>query len=125
MLHPLIQTTLAAAAALTAIGFAANANAAGGDFACGVTTQTQGGMLAVQGKLMSPTALNGEYHFALKSSGGGGSTNINQGGQFSAEPNAEVALGQVMVNANAHVNVDFTVTANGKTYDCSQNATHT
>jgi hypothetical protein len=30
-----------------------------------------------------------------------------------------------MVNANAHVNVDFTVTANGKTYDCSQNATHT
>jgi hypothetical protein len=82
-------------------------------------------MLAVQGKLMSPTALNGEYHFALKSSGGGGSTNINQGGQFSAAPNAEVALGQVMVNANAHVNVDFTVTANGKTYDCSQNATHT
>jgi hypothetical protein len=53
MLHPIIQTTLAAAAALTAIGFAANANAAGGDFACGVTTQTQGGMLAVQGKLMS------------------------------------------------------------------------
>lgn len=125
MLHPLIQTTLAAAAALTAIGLAANANAASGDFACGVTSKTQGGMLALEGTLVSPTALAGEYRFALKSSGGGGSTNISQGGQFSAAPNAEISLGQVMVNAGAHVNVDFTVTANGKTYDCSQNATRT
>ena len=125
MLHPLIQTTLAATVALTAIGFAANAYAAGGDFACGVTTKIQGGMQAVEGVLVSPSALSGEYRFTLKSSGGGGSTNISQGGQFSAAPNAEVSLGQVMVNADAHVNIDFTVTANGKTFDCSQNATRT
>ena len=125
MLHPLIQTTLAAAAAITAIGFAANANAAGGDFACGVMTKTQGGMLAIEGTLVSPTALNGEYRFALKSAGGGGSTNISQGGQFSAAPNAEISLGQVMVNAGSNVSVDFTVTANGKTFDCSQTATRT
>lgn len=126
MLHPLIQTTLAAAAALAAIGFAANANAAaGGDFACGVTTKTEGGMLAIVGTLVSPKPLAGEYRFALKSSGGGGSTNISQGGQFSAAPNAEISLGQIMVNADAHVNVDFTVTANGKTFDCSQKATRT
>ncbi len=123
MLHPLIQATLAAAAAITAVGFAANANAAGGDFACGVATKTQGGMLAIEGTLVSPTALSGEYRFALKSAGGGGSSNISQGGQFSAAPNAEISLGQVMVNAGSNVSVDFTVTANGKTFDCSQIAT--
>ncbi|MBO9587648.1 curli-like amyloid fiber formation chaperone CsgH [Devosia sp.] len=126
MLHPLIQTTIAAAAAITAIGFAANANAAaGGDFACGVISKTQGGMLALEGTLVSPTALSGQYRFALKSAGGGGSTNISQGGQFSAAPNAEVSLGQVMINAGSNVSVDFTVTANGKTFDCSQTATRT
>jgi hypothetical protein len=122
MLHPIIQTTLAAAAALTAIGFAANANAAGGDFACGVVSKAEGGMLAIEGTLVSPTALVGEYRFALKSAGGGGSTNISQGGQFSAAPNAEISLGQVMINAGSNVSVDFTVTANGKTFDCSQTA---
>ncbi|WP_035087496.1 curli-like amyloid fiber formation chaperone CsgH [Devosia riboflavina] len=125
MLHPFIQTTIAAAAAIAAVGFAANANAAGGDFACGVISKTQGGMLALEGTLVSPTALTGEYRFALKSAGGGGSTNISQGGQFSAAPNAEISLGQVMINANSNVSVDFTVTANGKTFDCSQTATRT
>ena len=125
MLHPFIQTALAAVAAVTAVGFAANANAAGGDFACGVVSKTQNGMMAIEGTLVSPTSLVGEYRFALKSSGNGGSTNISQGGQFSAAPNAEVSLGQVMVNAGSNVSVDFTITANGKTYDCSQLATRT
>ena len=125
MLYPLIQTTFAAVAALTAIGLAANANAASGDLTCGVVTRTQAGMLAVEGKLMSPTALSGEYRFALKSAGGGGSTNISQGGHFSAAPNTEISLGQVMVNAGARVDVDFTVSANGQTFDCSQIATRT
>jgi len=125
MLHPILQTTLAAVAAVTAVGLAANANAASGDFACGVVSKTQNGMMAIEGTLVSPTTLVGEYHFALKSSGNGGSTNISQGGQFSAAPNAEVSLGQVMVNAGSNVSVDFTISTNGKRYDCSQLATRT
>ena len=123
MLHRTAQISLAAFAAIAGAGFVANANAAGGDFSCGVATRTDGGMMAIQGTLTSPTALTGEYRFALKSNGGGGSTNISQGGQFSAAPNAEVSLGQVMINAGANVRVDFTVTANGKTFDCSTLAT--
>jgi hypothetical protein len=125
MLHPMIQTIIAATAAVSTVGLAANANASGGDFACGVVTSTHNGMMSVAGSLLSPTALSGEFRFAFKSSGNGGSTNISQGGQFSAAPNAEVSLGQVMVNAGANVSVDFTVTANGRTYDCSQWATRT
>ena len=125
MLHPLAQVSLAAIAAITGAGFVAHANAAAGDFSCGVATKTDGGMMAIEGTLLSPTALVGEYRFALKSNGGGGSTNISQGGQFSAAPNAEVSLGQVMINAGANISVDFTVTANGKTFDCSTLATRT
>ncbi|KKB79897.1 hypothetical protein VW35_05310 [Devosia soli] len=121
----MIQTIFAAAAAVSAVGFAANANASGGDFACGVVTKTQNGMMSVEGTLLSPTALIGQYRFAFKSSGNGGSTNISQGGQFTAAPNAEVSLGQVMVNAGSSISVDFTVTVNGKTFDCSQIATRT
>lgn len=126
MINPFIRATLGVVAVLGTIGVAANASAAAsGDFACGVASKIQGGTLTLEGTLTSPTAISGEYRFALKSSSGGGSSNINQGGQFSAAPNTEVSLGQVMVNADAHVSVDFTVTTGGKTFDCSNLATRT
>lgn len=125
MLHRTAQIALAAVAALAGAGFVANANASGSDFSCGVATKTDGGMMAIEGTLTSPTAMAGEYRFALKSNGGGGSTNISQGGQFSAAPNTQVSLGQVMINAGSNVSVDFTVTTNGKTFDCSTLATRT
>ncbi|MFD1251552.1 hypothetical protein DEVEQU_03603 [Devosia equisanguinis] len=115
-----IGTMAALAISLAALGAGASANAAGTDIACGVSTKTEHGMLAVEGVLQSPTALNGEYRFALKSSGGGGSTNVSQGGAFSAAPDAAVSLGRVMVNAGSKIDVDFSVTANGKQLDCSQ-----
>lgn len=121
MLHPLFQATFAVAAALTAAGFVANTNAAAGDFACGVATSTKGNMMTIEGQLLSPTDMAGDYRFALKSSG----TNVSQGGQFSAAAKAQVSLGQVMINAGSHVSVDFTVTTGGKTFDCSQNVTRT
>ena len=121
MLHPLLQTAFAAAAALTAAGFVANTNASAGDFACGVSTTTKGNMMTVEGQLLSPTDLAGDYRFALKSGG----TNVSQGGQFSAAAKSQVSLGQVMINAGSNVSVDFTVTTGGKTYDCSQNVTRT
>ncbi len=121
MLHPKLLASLFAVAALGTAGVAANANGIhdGGDLACGVSTVTERGMLVVEGVFQSPTALSGEYRFALKSIGGGGSTNVSQGGQFSAAAGTAVSLGKVMVNAGASVDVDFTVSADGKRLDCS------
>ena len=93
--------------------------------ACGVSKQTSGGMLAMEGVLQSPEALHGEYRFAVKSSGGGGSSTINQGGQFAASPGMPVSLGKVTINAGSAVDVDFTITAVGQKYDCSQQFTAT
>jgi hypothetical protein len=112
---------LLAIVSVVAAGVAANAHGTNqADLACGVSTQTERGMLVVEGVLQSPTALAGEYRFVLKSQGGGGSTNISQGGQFSAAAGTAVSLGRVMVNAGSAVDVDFTiVSADGKRLDCS------
>jgi hypothetical protein len=91
--------------------------------ACGISTATDRGMMKVEGVFQSPTALSGEYRFAFKSSGNGGSTNISQGGAFTASAGDAVAIGSVMVNAGSKIDVTLTVTANGKTYDCSQPVT--
>jgi len=111
--------------AFVALGGAAIANANNGQagaIACGVSTVADRGIMSVEGVVQSPTALTGEYHFSLKSSGNGGS-NISQGGAFAIEAGAATTLGKVMVNAGSTLNVDFQVTAAGKNYDCSQSLT--
>jgi hypothetical protein len=95
----------------------ANSNA-GSDLQCGVTTATQGGMLAIEGVLLSPSDMTGEYRLQVRSSSNGGSSNVSQGGAFAAAANATTLLGKVMLNANANFDIDFTVTANGQTLDC-------
>lgn len=121
MLHSTAQLGLIALLALGGAGMAANAYGTAADgLACGVNTSNANGMLSVEGVLQSPEALTGDYRFALKSQGAGGSSNINQGGQFSATPGMPVSLGKVSVNAGANIEVDFTITTGGKKYDCSQ-----
>lgn len=119
MLHSTLRIGLVALAALAAAGAVANASSSDGDLACGVSTITERGMLSIEGVLQSPVALTGEYRFALKSSGAGGSSNVSQGGQFSAAPGTAVTLGKVMVNAGSSIDVDFTVTTGGRQLDCS------
>ena len=105
------------AAALAASSGMANASSNGGT--CGVVTSMQNGMLLIQGAVLSPVALDGSYQFSVQSSGGG-SSNVSQGGQFSAPANQQTALGQVMINAGSNYKVGLDVTANGQKLDCGQ-----
>jgi len=94
-----------------------------GGLACGVSTQNAHNMLTLEGVVQSPEAISGEYRFALKSSGAGGSSNISQGGQFSAQAGESVSLGKMTINAGANTNIDFSITTGGQKYDCSQQVT--
>lgn len=87
---------------------------------CGVNSTTQNGMLMLEGALQTDVAVNGSYQFRLQSSGSGGSTNISQGGNFSASAHDTVSLGKVMINAGSRYDLVFEVTANGKKLDCDQ-----
>ena len=106
-----------AVGALALAGVNAQANSPTLD--CGVSTQSERGLLAIEGVVLSPVALTGDYRFSLRSQGNGGSSNVSQGGQFSVAAGAPVALGKILVNSGATVDVDFTITSGGKQYDCS------
>lgn len=119
------RLSIIAVAGLSLTGLAATAGMAansgtGSSLQCGVATSTKSGMLAIEGTVLSPVALTGEYRFSIRSASSGGSSNINQGGMFTASANQVTPIGSVTVNAGANVDVEFTVTANGQTYDCSQ-----
>lgn len=114
-----------ALAGITLAGLAATtgmANAPASAVQCGVATSTQGGMLAIEGTILSPIAMTGEYRFSIRSVSNGNSSNINQGGMFSAAANEVTTIGKVTVNAGASVDVDFNVTAGGQKFDCGQDA---
>ncbi len=119
MIHPVLR--LATLLGLGALGLAgASATPSPEGFACGIAADRDGGMLQVEGALVSPIAINGEYRFSLRSSGSGGSTNVSQGGPFAAAAGQQTTLGRVTLNANAAYQVEFSVSAAGKTFDCSQ-----
>jgi hypothetical protein len=107
----LVVATLAASAGLANSGTATQ---------CGLSTSNQGGMLALEGTILSPVALSGEYRFAIQSSSNGGSSNISQGGYFTANANEATPLGKVLINAGSTYSVVFDVTAGGKKIDCDQ-----
>ena len=115
-----IGTLAFGALALAAVTAHATSNDDGENgLSCGISTQTERGMMSVEGIVQSPTTLTGEYRFALKSQGSGGTSNISQGGRFSVAPGEPVSLGKVMVNAGASIDADFIISSGGKQYDCS------
>ncbi|MFD2646567.1 curli-like amyloid fiber formation chaperone CsgH [Devosia albogilva] len=119
MIHPVLR--LATLLGLGTLGLAgASATQSPEGFTCGIAADRNGGMLQVQGALVSPIAVSGEYRFSLRSSGGGGSSSISQGGAFTAAAGQQTTLGRVTLNADAGYQVEFTVSAAGKTFDCSQ-----
>lgn len=108
-------------AAIAATSGMANSNSpAANGVQCGISKSTQNGMQVLEGVLLSPKQVSGEYRFAIQSFSNGGSSNISQGGEFIARAGEETRLGNAMINAGAKTNVTFEVTANGKKLDCSQ-----
>ena len=87
---------------------------------CGVAESGERGMLALEGTILSPVALSGEYSFSIQSSSNGGSSTIRQGGYFAVPANEATPIGKVLINAGSTYNIAFDVTANGKKLDCGQ-----
>lgn len=113
----------AIALGLVLAGLAASAgfaNSSNGSVQCGIAKTNQQGMLSLEGTILSPVAVSGEYRFAIRSSSNGGSSNISQGGYFTANANEATPLGRVMVNAGSTYDIEFDVTAGGQKIDCSQ-----
>ena len=97
------------------------ANSTASTIQCGIAEGSERGMLALEGTILSPVALSGEYRFSIRSSSNGGSSNISQGGYFTVAANQATPIGKVLLNAGSTYDVDFDVTsADGKKLDCDQ-----
>ena len=107
---------------LVAAAMAVSASLAGttGDTQCGIASSSERGMLVLEGTIVSPVALSGEYRFAVQSSGNGGSSNISQGGYFTAQANKPTALGKVLINAGSRYEIVLDVMAGGQKIACDQ-----
>lgn len=108
--------------ALAGLGLVAlSAPAFASDDICTIQAVTQNGGVVLQGVVLSPAALSGSYQFEVKAKGPSGSSDISQGGMFSAKANDATPLGQVQLSSpGATYNVKLIIDANGKSYDCKQ-----
>jgi hypothetical protein len=119
---------IAAAAALVGLGAAGFATADGSPRAdpgeplrCEIQTSTAKGMVALEGVLHTDIAIAGSYRFRVISSGGGGSSNIQQGGEFEAGPDEPATLGTVMLgNSGGTYRAILEVMADGKLVACAE-----
>lgn len=98
-----------AAAAGVALALSATALMAGsgaahsGPVRCEVQTTTKGSMTTLEGVVHSDKPVSGSYIFRVESVGGSGSSNIRQGGDFSASPSAPAKLGQVTLGGSGSI----------------------
>ena len=88
--------------AILLLGLGATASGYAGSLSqsttCEIKAASNGGMLALQGVVHAGMALSGSYQMRVSGQGPGGSSNLNQGGQFNAAAGEAVTLGQVIVD---------------------------
>jgi len=108
---------------LALVGIAATTGFAGtnasGPVQCGIAEKTESGMLSIEGKVLSSIPVDGSYSFRVQAqSPGGGSSQVNQGGAFTAAANDAIALGKVTLNSGARYDAELAITANGVAVTC-------
>jgi len=111
----LVGLGLAAAAATAGL-----AGPDGSAVQCEIVEHSQNGMRTIEAMVTSPKAASGDYRLALESRGGGNSSSISQGGRFTVPANQTIAVGQMMIGDDARYSVDFSITLDGQTIDCTQ-----
>ncbi|MCT7374854.1 curli-like amyloid fiber formation chaperone CsgH [Chelativorans salis] len=95
------------------------------DTRCEILASTEGGMIALQGVVHAKVAMSGSYSFRVETVGGSGSSNIKQGGSFSAAPGKPAELGRVMLGGSGAVyEATLEVEAPDGRFTCSKRAGH-
>ena len=114
----------AAAAAIAGLGAASYAGYSDGPAGstvpvpCEVVVSPAGSSKALEAIYNAQGPVSGEYSFAVKTSGSHGSSNISQGGGFSASSAGPISLGRVMVGPASRYDIALTVKAAGKSHTC-------
>jgi hypothetical protein len=97
-----------------------HASAGGGGLRCEIYQSHGGGGVTLQGVVFANGAVDGSYQFNITKSGGGGSSNINQGGEFSVGAGGKATLGQVSLGGDGGYTASLRVTADGHSVSCKE-----
>lgn len=87
---------------------------------CEIVAENARGMMQLQGLVHADRDVDGRYRLTVTSASRSGSTNISQGGNFSASEKQPATLGKVMLSLNDVYDVELEVKANGKSFGCSE-----
>lgn len=84
-------------------------------------TPAGGGMVRLEALVNADKAVSGSYTFRVEKTGGGGSSTINQGGDFDAKAGQTATLSSVSLGGKgARYNATLDVTIGGKTVSCTK-----
>lgn len=90
---------------------------------CEIRVGKRGGTTTLEGFVVAPSSISGSYRISVTSLGGGGGSDIDQSGQFSAGPGGPVSLGVVSLGGSSGgYRADLTVKWNGGSTRCSESA---
>jgi hypothetical protein len=110
------------AAAATGITVSAGADVSRSSPAhCEIRDKAQGDSIALEALVHADRSIKGSYSFSVTGGGGSGSSDIQQGGDFEAQPGRPASLGQVVVGARgAAYDARLTVTFEGTSISCAR-----
>jgi hypothetical protein len=77
-----------------------NAQAASGSLRCEIEVEELGSGVQLQGMVFAKQGGHGSYQLQVRISSGGGSSNIIQSGEFSAQANAPTRLGVIQLGGD-------------------------
>ncbi|HWU64777.1 MAG TPA: curli-like amyloid fiber formation chaperone CsgH [Ensifer sp.] len=84
-------------------------------------TSAGGGMVKLDALVHADRAVSGSYTFRVEKTGGGGSSTINQGGDFDAKAGQTATLSSVSLGSKgAQYRATLDVTFGGKTVSCTK-----
>jgi hypothetical protein len=87
---------------------------------CEIRAEPTGRGVVLEGLVFADVPLSGRYRFRVSQNGAGGSSQINQGGEFDAAPGAPESLGTVsLASGPGSFTATLTVSWAGGTVDCA------
>ncbi len=121
-----INTTVMAMVPLALIAFAAHTDAGAAvpnsePLRCEVRVAKSGSFMKLEGLVHAKSSVSGTYHLIIATSGGGGTSDIEQSGPFTATPGSPANLGTVMLGgSSANYTAKLSVKWNGQSTSCTR-----
>ena len=112
--------TLVSLVVAGALASTVTAEAGSGSIRCEIHANPSSGGVALEGIVYAKSAVQGSYTFRVSKSGGSGSSDINQSGDFSAAPGAPGSLGTVSLGGGGSYRARLEVTTDGGSASCSE-----